>query len=152
MNNVERTVDLFLSGSICTQAILTVFGEAYGLDLETAGKLARPFGGGMGHLGRTCGAVTGAVIVLGLALDHQDEGRARKDSFARVQELFQQFEALHGTTDCRSLLGADISTDEGWQKAREQKLFGKVCPAYVRDAAMALEKLLEAHADKRSEK
>ncbi len=74
MNNVEKTADLFPSRLNSSQAMLTVFGESYGLDCEMAEKLGRPFGGGMGHIARTCGAGTGAVLVLGLAKDHQDEG------------------------------------------------------------------------------
>lgn len=74
MNDVEKTVDLFLSRLNCSKAMLTVFGESYGLDSQMAEKLGRPLG--MGHMARTCGAVTGAVLVLGPAKDHQDEGEA----------------------------------------------------------------------------
>jgi C_GCAxxG_C_C family probable redox protein len=96
----------------------------------------------MGHLARTCGAVTGAVLVLGLAKDHEDEVEARKVSHSHVQELFRRFEELHKTTECRILLGADMSTEEGLKKAREEKLVSQVCPAFVRDAATILEELL----------
>ena len=78
MNNVERTVDLFASGLNCSQAILTVLGEPYGLDSEMAARLGRPLGGGMGRLSLTCGAVTAAVLVLGLAKDDPDEGRGEE--------------------------------------------------------------------------
>ncbi len=143
MNNVEKTVDFFASGLNCSQAILTVLGEPYGLASEMAARLGRPLGGGMGRMARTCGAVTGAVLVLGLAKDHQDEGEARKASYSSVQSLFRRFEALHGTTECRSLLGADMSTDEGLKKVQDEKLVSKLCPAFVRDAASILEELLK---------
>ncbi|MBM3301334.1 MAG: C_GCAxxG_C_C family protein, partial [Deltaproteobacteria bacterium] len=95
MNNVERAVDFFASGLNCSQAMLTVFGEPCGLDSEMAERLGRPLGGGMGRMARTCGAVTAAVLVLGLAKNHQDEGEARKVSYSHVQELFRRFGALH---------------------------------------------------------
>jgi C_GCAxxG_C_C family probable redox protein len=142
MNNAERTVDLFANGLNCSQSILTVFGEPYGLAAEIAQKIGRPLGGGMGRLARTCGAVTAAVLVLGLAKDHQDEGEARKVSYSHVQELFKHFEAVHGTTECKSLLGADMSTKEGLEKVQKEKLVSKVCPAFVKDAANILETLL----------
>jgi len=142
MNRVERTVDLFPTVLNCSQATLTVFGEQYGLNAEMAAKLGRPLGGGMGHTAGTCGAVSAAVLVLGLANDGQDEARARQASFAAVQELFRSFEALHGTTECRDLLGADMSTEDGMKKIREEKLVIKRCPAFVRDVASILEKLL----------
>ncbi len=142
MNNVEKTVDLFSTGLNCSQAMLTVFGEQYGLDAEMAANLGRPLGGGMGHLARTCGAVTAAVLVLGLAKDHQDEGEARKVSHACVQDLFRRFEDLHGTTECKHLLGTDMSTEEGLKRVQEEKLVRKVCPPFVRDAASILAELL----------
>jgi C_GCAxxG_C_C family probable redox protein len=142
MNKVEKTVDLFSSGLNCSQAMLTVFGEPYGLDAEMATNLGRPLGAGMGCLARTCGAVTAAVLVLGLAKDHQDEAEARKASYSCVQDLFGRFEALHGTSECKHLLGTDMSTDEGLKKARQEKLVRKVCPPFVRDAASILEELL----------
>jgi C_GCAxxG_C_C family probable redox protein len=122
--------------------MLTVFGESFGMDPRMASTLGRPLGGGIGHMAKTCGAVTAAVLILGLAKDHEVEGEARKASFASAQEFFRRFEALHGTTDCKDLLGEDMSTPEGLAKISEQNLVKKVCPPFVRDAAAILEKLL----------
>jgi C_GCAxxG_C_C family probable redox protein len=144
MNNVERTMDLLSTGLNCSQAILTVFGESYGLDAEMAARLGRPLGGGIGHLAKTCGAVSAAVLVLGMAKDHQDEGEARKASHSCVQDLFRRFTDAHGTTECKELLGADMSTEKGLQKIQEEKLVRKVCPQFVRDSAIILEELLNS--------
>jgi C_GCAxxG_C_C family probable redox protein len=144
MNNVERTVDLFSNGLTCSQAVLSAFGEPYGLDLEMVAKLGRPLGGGMGRSGRTCGAVTAAVLILGLAKDDPDEAEARKTSFHHVQQLFKRFEALHGTTDCRTLIGADWNTDEGLKKIQEENLVKNLCPAFVRAASGILDELLNS--------
>jgi len=143
MNNVERTMDLHSTGLNCSQAILTAFGESFGLDADMASKLGRPLGGGIGHLAKTCGAVTAAALVLGMAKDHQDEGEARKTTHACVQDLFRRFTDAHGTTECKELLGADMSTEEGFRKVQEEKLVRKVCPQFVRDASSILENLLK---------
>jgi len=142
MNDVERTVNLFGNGLTCSQAMLTVFGEPYGLDSQMADKLGRPLSGGMGRSRRTCGAVSAAVLILGLAKNHPDEAEAKKVAFHHVQELFKRFEALHGTTECKDLLGADWNTTEGLKKIQEENLVRKLCPAFVRDAAAILENLL----------
>jgi C_GCAxxG_C_C family probable redox protein len=142
MDNIRTTVDLFDTGLTCSQAVLTVFGEHYGLDSRMALIVGRPLGGGMGHMGRTCGAVSAAVIVLGLAKDDSEEKEAREVTFAAVQELFRRFQAVHGTTDYKDLLGEDMSTEEGIKRIREQGLVRKVCPAFVRDAAVILQELL----------
>jgi C_GCAxxG_C_C family probable redox protein len=142
MNQVEKTVNMFDNGLNCSQAMLAVFGEPFGVDLETAKRLGRPFGGGMGHLARTCGAVTGAIMVLGLARDNSDEGRAKQEVYQAVKELVRRFEKRHGTSACKELLGEDMSTEEGMRKIREEKLVRKICPEFVRDAAEILFKLL----------
>jgi C_GCAxxG_C_C family probable redox protein len=142
-SSVERTVDLFRNALNCSQAMLTVFGEPYGIDAGTAMKLGRPLGGGIGHMARTCGALTAAVLVLGMAKDDPEEREARQISHRSVQELFRRFEDRHGTTLCRDLLGADMSTEEGARKVREEKLVAKTCPLFVRDAAHILSELLE---------
>jgi C_GCAxxG_C_C family probable redox protein len=146
MDNIEKTMDLLAVGLNCSQAVLTVFGEPYGLDSQLALMVGRPLGGGMGHMGRTCGAVSAAVIVLGLARDDLEEKEARKVTFDAVQELFLRFQAVHGTTDCKDLLGEDMSTEEGIKRIREQELVKKLCPAFVRDASAILEGLLTSSA------
>jgi len=143
MNRVEKTVDLHENGGLnCSQAILTAFGESFGMDPETAKLLGRPWGGGLGHLGITCGYLTGAVLVLAQAINNKDERQARKDSFQAVQELFRRFKKRHGTVMCKELLGADFSTEEGTKKIREEQLVAKHCYGYARDAAEILEELL----------
>ena len=142
MNNVEKTMKLLGNGMNCAQAILTAFGKQYGLDSEMAKMLGTPLGGGMGHMAGTCGAVTPAVLILGLAKNGQEESEARKVSHASVQELFRQFKELHGSTDCKDLLGFDMSTEEGSKKIKEEQLVKKRCPEFVRGAAIILENLL----------
>lgn len=142
MTDAERTVRLFGAPLNCSQAVLTVFGKRYGLDSAMAAKMGRSFGGGLGHMGLTCGAVVAAVQVLGMAIDNQDEKEAKKEVYALAQEFFRLFQDVHGTADCKELLGADISTEEGLKKIQEENLFRTLCPAFVRDAAGILEKLL----------
>lgn len=142
MNRMEKAEELFKQGFNCSQAILTVYGSSFGIDPEKAKQLGRPFGGGMGRLALTCGALTGAVMVLGLAKDLPVEAEARELSYGQVRELFRRFEASHGTTLCKELLGADVGTEEGRQKAKEEKLVSKVCPGLVREVGGLLDLLL----------
>jgi C_GCAxxG_C_C family probable redox protein len=45
--------------------VLSTYGPQFGLDRESAVRIAKAFGSGMG-MGETCGAVTGALMVIGL--------------------------------------------------------------------------------------
>ena len=66
MNHAEKARELFLSGCSCSQAVFAAFAEDFGMDPETALKLASSFGGGMGGMRETCGAVSGMLMTAGL--------------------------------------------------------------------------------------
>jgi C_GCAxxG_C_C family probable redox protein len=146
MNRIEKTVELQKSGGLnCSQAILTVFGEQFGMDPEAAKMLGRPWGGGMGHLAETCGYLTGAILVFAQAYGQKDEGPARKEVFRAVRELYRRFEKRRGTTRCKTLLGADMSTKEGLKKIKQEGLVQKICcgdGGIGRDVAEILEEML----------
>jgi len=118
--------------------MLAGFGEFYGLDRTTAFKLGRAFGAGMG-MGCECGAVTGAMMVLGFKVQ---EGSTERETRFKVydlnRELIRLFEQKHGTIICKDLIGVDLGTQEGRDKAIKDNLFGTLCPVFVRDAAQIL--------------
>jgi C_GCAxxG_C_C family probable redox protein len=121
--------------------VLTAFASEFGLSDEIALKIAAPFGGGMARTGKTCGAVTGGLMALGLKYGYTaPEGRDATYGIAR--EFMRRFEEKHGTTLCRELIGCDISTPEGLQKAHELGVTESVCPKVVRDAAEIVQALL----------
>jgi C_GCAxxG_C_C family probable redox protein len=140
----QRALALFDSGFNCAQAICAAYAPALGLDEPTALRAAQAFGGGIAHRGETCGALSGALIVLGLkygkvkALDNA----ARDLTYAKVQELFSRFESLHDSTRCRTLIGFDLTDPAQCAAAKETGVFKNTCPALVRDAAEILEELL----------
>jgi C_GCAxxG_C_C family probable redox protein len=144
MNATQKAVQLFDNGLNCSQAILTAFGEPFGVDPESAKKVGRPWGGGLGRMGQICGAVTGAIALLGYAQSSaRDEAEARNDICASIQELVRRFEVGNGTLVCRELLGADFSTEEGQRKIKEEMLVKRLCPKFVEDASAILAELLK---------
>ena len=86
----------------CSQSVLSAFAAQYGLDKETALKLASPFGGGVARRGEICGAVTGALLVLGLARG-ADKPAGKDEIYRLSQEFMRLFEEKHGTLLCREL-------------------------------------------------
>jgi C_GCAxxG_C_C family probable redox protein len=116
---------------------------AEGIDQETALKIASGFGGGMGRMAETCGAVTGAMMILGLRFGGTTPDREAKESvYARIRDFADRFQARNGSLVCRILIGCDISTPEGYEMAQEKSLFTTTCPKFVRDAAEILEEML----------
>ena len=144
MDVVERAVSTFDEGFNCSQSVFTAWAEELGLDRETALRVATAFGGGMGHRGDTCGAVTGAFMAIGLKHGRlrADDEETRDLAYALVNRFVEEFEWRHGSVVCRELLGCDISTPEGMEHASRNNLAGTRCPNFVRDAAEILKDLL----------
>ena len=143
MSRVDTAVSYFEDGGNCSQAVLAAYSECFGLGCDKAFSVAAGFGGGMRMAG-TCGAVTGAFMVLGLkngSAGTEDKDKKLK-TYEMVQEFTKKFESRNGSTLCKDLLDCDISTDEGMLAANEKGLFSTVCPKMVREAAEIIEEML----------
>jgi C_GCAxxG_C_C family probable redox protein len=144
MSKKDDAVNKFCDGLSCSQAVLVTFGAERGLDAELALKLATGFGGGMGRQGHTCGAVTGAIMALGLDLGSVSAGdeQSKEDTYRAVKEFMARFEEECGSSVCKDLLGCDISNPAGYFRAREEDLFNTKCTGYVGKAMELLEEIL----------
>jgi C_GCAxxG_C_C family probable redox protein len=144
MNRVESAVENIATRKMnCAQSVLTAFCDELGLDRSLAVKLAMGFGGGMGRTGRTCGAVTGAYMALGLKYKYQaDKPQENKDRvYQLVRDFDEKFKRAHGSTLCKDLLSCDVSTPQGSATANEKGLFVSLCPKFVRTAVEIVEKM-----------
>jgi C_GCAxxG_C_C family probable redox protein len=126
----------------CSQSVFSAFAPQLGMDGETALKLASPFGGGVARRGEICGAVSGALMALGLARGAATP--AGKEGIYRLsQEFMRLFEEKHHSVLCRDLIDCDLSTPAGHQAAKDKHIFTTICPALVQDAVEIVQKLLE---------
>lgn len=141
-NRVEQAVALFTGGMACSQAILATYGPLFGFDRDEAIRIARGFGGGMGRLSETCGAVTGAFMAISLKFDGTDK-QTKEDNYALMQEFARRFKSKHHSLNCTQLLDCDLGKPEDQAKFRELGRMQSHCICYVREAAQHLEELLE---------
>ncbi len=142
--NAAKAEAMFASGYNCAQSVLVCCGAGMGVSRDAAIRLAAPFGGGLGATGEVCGAVSGALMALGLkfAQDAPQDPAAKQRTYELARRFLDAFRKRHGTVLCRELLGCDIRTPEGQAKAREAGLFKKLCPPLVRSAAEIVEEML----------
>jgi C_GCAxxG_C_C family probable redox protein len=134
----------FKNGYNCSQSVFSTFSSDFGLEKTQAYRVAAAFGGGMGRRGATCGAVTGALMVIGLkygAVDAADKA-AREKAYGMVNEFAEKFQARNDTLICNELLGVDISTTAGREFARKEGRFDSLCSKYVSDAVEILEEII----------
>ena len=139
----DKAIEYFSQKMHCSQAVLAAFSEECGISEELAFKLGSCFGSGM-RKGEVCGACTGAFMVLGLLygqshIGDQDE-RQRSN---RINDLLmERFKKANRSYICNDLLGYDVSTSEGAQRAREEGLFTDFCPRMVASAVDILEEII----------
>ncbi len=123
---------------------MAAYGVKLGMDHETALKIGSPFGGGMGLMGETCGAVTGAFMVIGLK--HGAADTKNKTSKARtyglVDQFAKRFKARNDSIICRELLGFDIGSKNDPDPDSRMIIIER-CPDYIKDASEILEEILE---------
>ena len=136
MNYVEEAVQLFEDGYMCSQAVLAVFCEEFGLSREQAFKISISFGGGM-RKGEVCGACTGAIMALGLKYG---ENKSKSDEMC--VKFLDSFKKENGTYICRDLLDCDIRTEEGIKYAIDNNLFKEICPKMVESAVKIAQELI----------
>ena len=128
----EEVMAKFAAGGQCAQCTLAPWADGLGYDEEELLRMSAAFAGGM-FRGDTCGAVTGALMALGLAFG---------DDAARTEEKAAAFQAAFterfGSTICRELLGYDLSVPGELEKARESGKMTELCPDFVRGASELL--------------
>ena len=143
--NADNAVTMFGRGFNCAQAVLACCGGRFGLARETACHVAQAFGGGMCYLDQTCGAVTGALMVIGLKHGKIDDDDGPKREAQRLaQEFANRFVARNGSIRCSQLLGCNLGKPEELDRARALGLFRTVCPKLVRDAVEIVDQLLRS--------
>jgi len=142
-NAADQAVGMFSQRYNCAQSVLACCGARFGLDRDLAVRLAAALGGGMGR-GETCGAVSGALLVLGLrfaSLDPQDAATKAK-VYDLARQLQKRFEQRNKFVRCSDLIGCDMATPAGQQEARDKGLLKSTCPKLVKDAAEIVEQIL----------
>ena len=133
-----------MSRFTCSAAVFSAFSDELGLDPDTAKKIACGFGAGISRTGNMCGAVSGALMVIGLKYGKTEanDDAATDKTRALVRKFIQEFTEKNGSVNCTALLGYDMSDPEAFSLARDSGLFLTKCPALVRDSADILEKIL----------
>lgn len=144
MSSSETAVNLFKDGFSCSQAIFSSFSEELNLDGNTALKIADSFSGGMGGMALTCGAVTGAFMVIGLKYGRTSasDQEAKQKTRELVRKFAEKFKERNQFLGCKELLNCDISTAEGAEYAKKHNLTKEICPKFVADSAEILGEIL----------
>lgn len=127
----ERAQRLHDSGYNCAQAVACAYCDRFGLDENTAFKMAEGFGLGMGLM-EVCGALTGAFMLAGCKQSKgcSHPGETKAQTYKLTKALAAAFEEKNGTYLCRTLKGVPDGTVR------------RSCPGCISDACQLIEEYL----------
>ena len=139
----DQALFYFNNGFNCAQSILSTYSSLFGMDTETAKKIACGFGAGMARMQETCGAVSGSFMLLGLKHGNviKEDEESKERTYQLVREFSDRFKEKHGSIKCKDIIDCDINTSAGRELYDERNISEK-CEELIRDAASFVEDLL----------
>lgn len=145
VSRIEQAVRTFESGYTCAQSVFATYADLFGMDRETALKLASPMGGGIGRMREVCGAVSAMAMLAGLKEGNTDpeneEGKER--IYLLTRNLADKFKQQNGAIICRELLGIDGREESAKPSERTKAYYeSRPCRRLVADAAKLIEEML----------
>jgi C_GCAxxG_C_C family probable redox protein len=136
MNKVNENISAkqyFSSGYYCAESVLLALSKKMGIESDLLLKMATPFCSGVSRTNGICGAVSGALMAIGLKYGRTSNRDSVEDSYKYAQEFIKLFNEKHGSTNCFELTGCDFTSTEGHEKFNnENKEEG--CLNFVKDA------------------
>lgn len=143
MTHKEKALHYFSQELHCSQSLPAAFAAECGITEEQALRLGSCFGSGM-RRGAVCGAVTGALMVLGFLYGQKSAGdtEGRQASNKVNDRMMELFKEKCGSYSCNDLLGCDITTEDGRTYCRNNNLFTDFCPRMVAVAVDIVEEII----------
>lgn len=146
----EKALSLFMEGYNCSQSVFMAFADRFGIDEDTAKRISAGLGGGVGRQREVCGAVSGAVMVIGSirAAESGDDSDGKKANYELVREFCDSFRERHGgTIICREMLKimADKKESATPDERNAEYYAKRPCARAVYDAAEIFEEMIEKY-------
>lgn len=142
----KNAEEAYSSGLFCAESVLLALTKAQGVESELIPRMATAFCSGVSRTCGDCGALTGAIMGVSLALGRSAANEPVLPAYAATQEVIRTFEAEFGSRNCAALLdGCDLNTPEGQAKFKAEQL-GQRCRRYTGRAAEIAVQVLAQHA------
>lgn len=147
-SRVEDAVALFESGYACAQSVFAAYADLFGLDRETALRIAGPMSAGIGRMREVCGTVSAMAMLAGLkkGFTTPEEEEEKTRCYELVRRMSDRFREEQGTILCRELLGLPerMEREESARPAERTPEYyaSRPCSGAVRTAARLVEEFL----------
>ena len=142
MNRKEKATELYKSDYNCAQSVVAAYEDYLGTKTQLLVDMAKGFGGGMGRLQKTCGAITGAFMVMSSLYKNSGE-EDKKQLTKDIQEIAYRFNEVHGDLNCKALIKYDLNDEKEHQKAKEEKVFEEKCTKFIETSVELVDEFIE---------
>lgn len=116
MNIEDQAKQYFNSGFNCAESVLLAVCSQMGYDPKEYGRciprMATGFGGGIARNGSICGALSGAIMALGLVLGRDEARESRDPCYPAADQFYNEFVERFGHSSCRELTGLDMKNEQ----------------------------------------
>jgi C_GCAxxG_C_C family probable redox protein len=113
---VQKSVQYFESGYYCAESVLKAVAESRGIQSELIPRIATGFCSGVARTSGMCGALSGAIMAIGLVSGRDNMDDSVEPSYDAVQTLVKKVEAQFGACNCFDLIGCRLDTEAGQHK------------------------------------
>ncbi|AJA48590.1 C_gcaxxg_c_c family protein [Clostridium pasteurianum DSM 525 = ATCC 6013] len=141
-NKVEQAVWKFSRGVNCAQSVLLTYCNELNLDMNSILKLGNGLDEKL-YKSEVCGAVTGAIMVLGLKYGNNTNiDSASEEKVYEMINLFRErFQKMNCSTICKDLIGCNLRQKGMRDYAIQKGVFKDICPKLIKDAIDIIEEL-----------
>jgi len=144
---VNRSMGYVGDGFFCVEAVLKTLADLKGVESEYIPAIASGLAAGVARTSQICGAVSGAILGLGLWFGRNEPvvSDMRPYWFSRL--FIDRWMETHNSTNCSLLLGIDLDDPAGYEKFDKENMWINKCQLYIREAvALAYDILVEEDA------
>lgn len=146
----KRAHELFSSGFFCAESVVKAVALENHADAAILPAIATGFCGGMSRHAGMCGAVTGGIMGISLIFGRTGTEETTSECYAAVSEFFKAFNMLHGSLNCKDLIGFDLGIPEELEQFRKKNPeYGK-CKQLSADAAHLVQEIIDRRKNKTS--
>lgn len=143
MTNTEKALKLFNENYNCSQSVFAAYCERFGINEKDACKISSGFGGGIGRTQNICGAITGAIMIIGSRYFNEDDVAGSKVIvYDKIKELLSKFKSIHNAINCLELTGIDMSKEGGQELFKTMKIHETKCNGFISDTCRILDEIL----------
>lgn len=141
---LQQAKELFENQFNCSQSVFTPFAEELGLSKEMALRISSGFGGGLRN-GEVCGAISGAIMALGLKVGYynNDDLNNKERANQITSYLMDKFYEKYGTVRCKDILGCADKTMDEWREVKATPEANETCFELIEVATTFLYKTLK---------